>query len=303
MLVEDKKLERRGAAWQTVLDMLPRKLSEEIEHIARSRRNMLSMISEIRLRVGGVSELSFIGGAVPLVIKITEDELNEIIYKACDGSLYAYRDTLSEGYIPMEGGIRVGVCGHARYDGGALVGVRGISSLVFRFPFGECAFANEVAELFLSTSRGGMLIYAPPAGGKTTALRSLVKELSRGVEARRVCVIDERCEFDPEDYIRCSVDILRGYKRAHGIELAVRTLSPEIIVIDEIASDEAEALRSVMRCGIPVIATAHASSMEELLRKPHISRLIDLGVFDLFVGITRTGDEFGYVATGIQGLK
>ncbi len=297
------KEEKHAGSWQKILRLLPTRLTRELENIRKSRRDLLSEASELRLRAGGVSTLALSSGSLPLAVRLCEDELEEIIFGACDGSLYAYRDTLAEGYVPMSCGVRLGVCGRARYEGGELVGVRGITSLVFRLPYGECAFADDIAELFLSASHAGMLIYAPPGGGKTTALRSLVRVLSSGRYARRVCVVDERCEFIPEDYIMCAVDILRGYKRAEGIELAVRTLNPEIIVIDEIASDEAKSLEGVIRCGIPIIATSHAQTMDELMTKPHISRFCEMGAFDFLVGITKAADEYGFVATGISGVK
>ncbi len=284
-----------------MLALLPQNLALELEHIARTRKGMPQSVNELRLRAGGVSTLLADGVLINLHVRLREDELEDIIFSACEGSLYAFRDTLAQGYVPLGDGIRLGICGHARYEGGALVGVRGAGTLVFRFPFGECLFAEDIASIFRLGLHSGMLIYAPPGGGKTTALRSLVRVLGSGKGSKRVCVIDERCEFLPEDYIRCTVDILRGYKRAQGIELAVRTLTPEIIVIDEISSEEAAGLEGVMRCGIPMIATAHASSMEELLEKPYISKFTSMGTFDLLVGITKSDKDFGFIATDIRG--
>lgn len=232
-----------------------------------------------------------------LVSRVSEAELAEVLARITDGSLYSYRDTLKEGYVPLPYGVRVGVTGHSRYDGGETVGIHGISAMVFRLPFGECNFAGELARLFLEKARFGMLIYAPPGGGKTTALRSLVRILSSGDFAKRVAVIDERCEFIQEDYLRCEADILRGYKRADGIEIAARTMNPEIIVIDEIGAKEVGGLLSVMRCGIPVIATVHAQDTDELFMKPGVRALIRAGVFDLFLGIVKKENEYGFVAT------
>ncbi len=288
---------REAVAWDRVIGKLPYDVRREILQIGASRKSFPSGLSEIRLRAGGRCSIIFTCESIPLLSGANESELEEVLMKVVDGSVYAYRDTLAEGYIPIDGGVRVGVCGRARYDKGELVGIHGVSSLVFRLPFGECLFADKLAELFSGSSRSGLLIYAPPGGGKTTALRSLAKMLSSGAFAKRVCIIDERCEFFPEDYLGCEVDILRGYKRAEGIEIATRTLTPEIIVIDEIGASEAEGLRSVIRCGIPVIATAHAMSIDELFKKPSLMPLIRDGVFDLFAGIVKKDKTFGFVAT------
>ena len=282
-------------AWEAVISVLPPAVSREVLHVGASRKGFPEGLCEIRLRATGVCALVFGAECVRLVSRVSETELSAVLERITEGSLYSYRDTLAAGFVPLRGGVRVGVCAQAKYDRGELVGVHGISSLVFRFPFGECNFAEELAELFSSRVHSGMLIYAPPGGGKTTALRSLVRLLSSGASAKRVCVVDERCEFLPQEYLRCEADILRGYKRADGIEIAVRTLNPEIIVIDELGAGEAEGLTAVMRCGIPIIATAHAGSIAELSSKPGITLLRDMGVFDLFVGIDRSGGEYRLV--------
>ena len=285
--------------WMRVLGWLPREMRAEIEHLGASRRDFPLGVTELRLRANGKCSVVFIAESIPLLSTVSEEQTEQIMRSACAGSVYAFRDTVAEGYIPIGDGIRVGICGRARYDGGALVGVCGVSSLVFRLPHGECEFAEEICKAFRDNSRSGMLIYSPPGCGKTTALRSIARILSSGAGSKRVCIIDERCEFTPESYINCEVDILRGYKRDRGIEIATRTLTPEIIIIDEIGSDEARALGEVIRCGIPVIATAHAGSIDELVSKPRISELIRLGAFDLFVGITKAGREFGFVITAL----
>ena len=282
--------------WRTVLSKLPAQVLREVTHIGASRKDFPSGLCEIRLRTTGTCVLVFTTECVRLVSRVSERELSELLERITDGSLYSYRDTLAQGFVPFSGGVRVGVCGEAKYDGGELVGISAVSSVVFRLPLGECGFAKELTELFLTKVRCGMLIYAPPGGGKTTALRSVVRLLSSGAAARRVCVVDERCEFLPEEYLRCEVDILRGYKRSDGIEIAVRTLNPEIVVIDEIGAREAESLGGVVRCGIPIIATAHAANLEELLSKPGIGLLRNMGAFDVFVGIVKEGGEYRFIS-------
>jgi stage III sporulation protein AA len=128
--------------------------------------------------------------------------------------------------------------------------------------------------------------------GKTTALRSLASYVGGGKNPLHVCVVDERCEFDEWDYRDKQVDILRGYKKREGIEIATRTLSPDLIMIDEIGADDATAILSVISCGVPIIATAHAASREELVRKPSLSRLFEVRAFDTLVGIGRSGRKY-----------
>ena len=277
---EKSKVER-------VLDLLPRAIAEEINRLAKGRRDGLSGIREIRIRRGGVCSLLIGGESVRLFSSLDREETAALLDRLLDGALYAHRDSIAEGYISIDGGIRVGICGSAAYDGNRLVGVGDMRSLLFRIPSGECAFSEELYRLFLSGIGSGMLIYSPPGVGKTTALRSLAASIGGGKNPMRVAVIDERCEFSEEDYRGCEVDILKGYKRKEGIEIATRTMSPDMIMIDEIGADDADAILGVIKCGIPIVATAHASSREELFLKKSLKGLFGCRAFELLVGISR----------------
>ena len=95
------------------------------------------------------------------------------------------------------------------------------------------------------------------------------------------------------------VDVLSGYPRALGIEIATRTLSAEVIVCDEIGDyTEAMALVSSHNCGVPLIASAHAGSVDELLRRTGIMLLHEANLFGAYVGIRRShGMGFEYNVT------
>ena len=142
-----------------------------------------------------------------------------------------------------------------------------------------------------------MLLYSPPAGGKTTALLHLAKLISKR-DGRHVVIVDERGEFPPGDFADTTVDIIRGYKKPKGIEIALRTLGAQIIVTDEIGSqEEAEGIELCGRGGVPFIASAHASSTDELYSKPAISSLIRRGFFDTLVRLYKDGARFGFEPT------
>jgi stage III sporulation protein AA len=224
---------------------------------------------------------------VRLSSRVSGEELCECLGRLCDGAVYSRRDELIEGFVTLPDGVRVGIGGRAGYDGERLVGVSDIRSLVFRIPTGECEFIDELFEIYSGGIGRGMLIYSPPGVGKTTALRALAHRIGSGRDALRVAVVDERCEFSEGDYSGCEVDILRGYKRREGVEIATRTLSPGLIMIDEIGAEDADQLMTVVRCGIPMIATAHASSFEEVMAKPSLQRILSSSVFSVFVGLSR----------------
>jgi stage III sporulation protein AA len=227
-------------------------------------------------------------------------EMREIFRRICGGAVFAHRDDVSRGFIALPCGIRVGVCGRARYEGGILTGVGDISSLVFRIPTGECSFGKELYSDWLKM-RGGMLICSRAGEGKTTAIRSLARLIGSGERPLRVAVVDERCEFDLSEYVGSHVDILRGYRRSLGVDIAIRTMTAEVIVVDEISSrEDSRALLSALGAGVSVIATAHADGLDSALRREYIREMVTEGLFESCCSIKRRGERFGYTIEKIS---
>lgn len=272
--------------------VLPHKLVAELTELERNYRGFSEKLREIRLRAGARSQILLGGQSMLLRTALTQEEIGDCVRLLCRGSLYAYRDTIGEGYIPLDGGVRVGLCGQARYEGGVLAGISDVTSLVFRIPHPVYGKNDDIYEEWKRGIGSGMLIFSPPGEGKTTALRALAKRIGSGKDARRVAVVDERCEFLPQEYLGCTVDLLRGYKRAQGIEIAMRTLNPEILMVDEIGGrEEADAMVGMLRGGVPLIATAHAGSMEDIRSRPSLLPFLQLGIFECFVGLSLCGEE------------
>ncbi|MBQ3015376.1 MAG: hypothetical protein IJD79_01195 [Clostridia bacterium] len=271
-----------------VLDILPLNLVREIQRIGEGRLDYPSGLSEIRVRCRSRSSIVLSGENVPLFTRVTENELATVYDRLLSGSLYAHVKDLKDGFVSAFSGVRVGVCSSVS-DSGDLPSQ--INGLVFRIPISPSEAADDLY-LAWREARGGLLIYSLPGEGKTSALRALAGKVS--VESgMRVAVIDERREFLPEDYTDATVDILSGYSKAKGLEIALRTLSPEVIVIDEIGNaSEADALLRVGRGGVPIIATAHAGSFEEVIRKAGISKLADEGYFKVYARLYREKNRF-----------
>jgi stage III sporulation protein AA len=129
--------------------------------------------------------------------------------------------------------------------------------------------------------------------------------LGGGDEPWRVAVVDSRGELgmgleDPA----LTVDILTGYPRAKGVEIAARTMNPQLIVCDELGDPrEAEAILALQNCGIPFLASAHAGSTEELLRREGLLRLHRGRVFGLYVGLRRQGGRMSCTETPREALS
>lgn len=275
-----------------VLKKLPKRMFDEVFRLAASRPAGISALRELRVRTSGICTALLESECIPLAYKIRSDEMIELVRDICDGALYANRDNISSGYVSLEGGIRVGIIGTAKYEKGVSIGVSNISSLMFRFPHSECAFGDELFEIWKKSPQDGMLIYSPPGVGKTTALRTLATKIGSGESALQVAVVDERCEFSECDSIGARVDVLRGYHRKEGIEIATRTMSPDVVIIDELGAADASGIAEVVRCGVPLLASVHAGSYGELSQKSLLSPLISCGAFTRFVGISRCGDKY-----------
>lgn len=249
----------------------------------------LPFLEEIRLRRDAPSSYRVGGRDYLLSQRLYGAELSRILEVLTEGSLYVYSDKLSEGYMTLPSGVRVGVIGGSCP-----------TALVFRMPVSIRKRGNEIYSAFCALGEVGTLIISPPGGGKTTALRALAYHLGRGKDMRRVAVVDTRGEFLASDYSNSCVDIITGLERCKGIEAAVRYMSPEIVVCDEIYSEEDKAaLIGAVGAGVTVIATAHGTGEKEVRRRAYIDELFSLGVFSSTITITRKGGTFLYTPEGV----
>ena len=274
--------------FESILHYLPKALADEIIRLSPEKAD------ELRLRLGGACSITVDGKSIPLCARLDRTDIDGILKKMCDGSIYAYRETINNGYITLKNGVRVGVCGRAVTESGKIHGIYDINALCVRIPHDIDGIGEPIIRLFkASRFSEGMLIYSGPGVGKTTLLRSLITSLSSGDSPKRVAVIDTRGELGCRLPDGLCVDILSGYPKAVGIEIAARTLNPELIVCDEIGGDinEAAAIKSAHNCGVPLLASAHARSLTELLRRTGIAMLHDSKIFGAYVGISRGGGK------------
>ncbi len=220
------------------------------------------------------------------LLSVNEKDLQEIVFYLSRRSLHTYQDMIAKGFIPLRGGCKAGVVGRAVMKNGAVYSVSSFNSVNIRVsrPFYGCSkdLIENVGENCVS-----FLIIGAPLSGKTTILRDLCRFFSgkERLNPLKTAIIDERDEIASRSFgegidVGVHTDVLTLYPKAIGTEIAVRTLSPDIVVLDEIGSDEeARAMLSAVNTGVNFIATAHGSSMDEVLRRPNIKRLVNAGAF------------------------
>ncbi|MBR2388596.1 MAG: hypothetical protein IKB02_07515 [Clostridia bacterium] len=281
-----------GSIPASLLHVLPYRLSDEIRRVAPSGH-----IEEIRLRCERCASITVRKKNIVLSSILTREEMDAFLSLICNNSLYAHRETINSGYVTLEGGIRVGICGSATVDGGVLLGIHNVSSMNIRIPTVVRRLGEPICRLLRSQIEAGegrgVLVFAPPGEGKTTVVAAVSAKMASGENPIRVCVIDTRGElaYPLKDKGLC-LDMLSGYPRGLGIEIATRTMNAELIVCDEIGDEgEAKAIISAQNTGVPFLATAHARDISGLLQRTPIRLLHEAGVFAHYVALKR--NDFG----------
>ena len=279
-------------------------------------------LEEIRIRIGLPMEFSYDNGQRYLSIQNGTGSFRETNAAMDDGtvcrtgmsdiaemlsyisnySLYAYKEEMRQGYITVEGGHRIGIAGGAVMEQGKIAGLHHVTFLNIRVAHERrgCA-GNLLPYIRHGGSIYNTLILSPPGAGKTTYLRDSIRLLSEGTwenPGMKVCVVDERSEIAachmgiPQNDLGPRTDVLDGCSKAEGMFMLLRSMSPQILAVDELGGEkDFMAVEQAVYSGSRVIGTIHAGDIRELSGKPYLRRFIGREIFRRFCLIQK--DETG----------
>ncbi len=269
-----------------ILLLVPDEIKKMVLEIRVKKEGPLSLV--LKEKVLFLNCDGFLAEKVNLkVLTVNEEEISKIFEMICRYSVQSYEKEIAEGFVTLNGGHRVGICGTAVKGDVKVTALRDITSFNFRLARIISDVSFDFAKKYFSDNLPSVLVAGAPMSGKTTFLRDLIIKLSSGAVGRyiKVSVIDERSEFG-EDLGACT-DRFTGYPKGVGMQIALRCMSPQVIVIDEIGTgEEVDAIKMSLNAGVSVIASIHGDCYEKLIRRAQISKLLDDGTFDFLVELS-----------------
>jgi stage III sporulation protein AA len=286
--------------WKDALEKyLPERIFSALSHI---NDDISSHIEEIRLRAAKplmvyTCEKGHCVGPGGMLGKsgmvLGECEIEQTFSAITGKSPYAFEDDLRQGFITLSSGIRAGIAGSAVQSDGAVRSYKSINGINFRIPR-ETTGISKLLLPYISEKRRLMntLVISAPKLGKTTLVRDIARCAGSGdgLASCKVSLIDERQELAASVYGRplfdvgIETDVISGVPKHEGVFMALRALSPDVIVTDEIGkSADLEALREVTNAGVVMVTTAHAPDLAGLLNRLFFKQIFDEKLFDAYV--------------------
>lgn len=277
--------------------MIEQFLPDYLMKVIRSRLDF-GRLYEIRLRAGKPVTVNYNGKYYYLrrdglscdcdnALMPDARTIEDVVVRASDFSLYAVYDSIAGGFITVRGGVRIGIAGAAVTEGGQVKTLKQFGSVNIRIPHEVKGCAEPLYPFVTDGGAKSTLIVSPPGCGKTTFLRDLAARLST-LSVTNVLIADERSELAavyngvPQLDVGLNTDVLSGCSKAYAFGCGIRSLRPDVIVTDELTSDDFAAAEQAALSGVKLIASIHAAGIDELLKKPGFARLQENRLFERY---------------------
>lgn len=256
-----------------LLFFLPEKINNKIYNFGN--------LEEIRIRLGKKVNLKYVDKDLFIDVEISRLDIESILESACKGSLYSYQNELINGFITIENGIRIGITGNVVIEKDKIINITKITSLNIRIAR-ELDGVSKILDKYIVEDNFilNTLIVSMPGKGKTTILKDLIKRISNGeiCSSKNVGVVDERMELSGNGMIDLGnkTDVLTNVSKYQGMKMLVRSMAPDVIVVDEIGTKEdVLAIKYMFVSGVKGIFTSHGKSIKDIYLNPILKELID----------------------------
>ncbi|MFJ7725406.1 stage III sporulation protein AA [Neobacillus sp. NPDC097160] len=281
---------------ETILNFLPKNITDLISKIPPNQKEELE---EIRIRINRPIEISLKGVPRFLSYIIQPEDAFQLMNKISHFSIYALEEELKRGYITVSGGHRIGLAGKVILEDGKVKAIRDISSFNIRIAREKVGIAEPIIPFIFQGSWMHTMIIGPPQTGKTTLLRDIARIISlgntvKGILASKTGIVDERSEIAgcvngvPQLTFGHRLDVLDACPKAEGMMMLIRSMSPDVLIVDEIGrKEDAEAIQEAVHAGIKLVMTTHGTSIEEVRNRPSLRDIIDQRIFERFVILSR----------------
>ena len=272
-------------AEEDIIGIFPLKIG-----VLLKERLLNEQIYEIRIKIGKPILLYSKHGESMINYCPTKEDMKSMIQRISNYSLYAYEEDIRQGFITIKGGHRIGIAGECVMEKGEVKTIRNISSINIRISNQVIGCSDKLIKYIYSKRENRIfntIIISPPKCGKTTILRDIARNISNGMSSlglygRKVAVIDERseigaCHFGiPQNDIGIRTDILDNCLKREGMIMAIRSLSPEILICDEIGTKgDVEALLMAFNSGVNIITSIHGFTIEDIYKRKVLHDLLD----------------------------